>query len=130
MLKFPIGELQADFSWITESTVSPEKEIGELGTISFKYNTAEIRIAQTFLSSILTMEAFESKITEVIALAYRKAMDTGIMKARALGQMLGILNDPRVTSLAGTHNRPDCRQRLTTGRHGERILCKAPSRLS
>lgn len=100
-IEFPIGELQADFNWITESTVSPEKEIGKLGTISFKYNTAEIRIAQTFLSSILTMEAFESKITEVIALAYRKAMDTGIVKGTGNGQMLGILNDTRVTGQAG-----------------------------
>lgn len=100
-VEFPIGELQADFEWITESTVSPEKEIGKLGTISFKYNTAEIRIAQTFLSSILTMEAFESKITEVIALAYRKAMDTGIVKGTGNGQMLGILNDIRVTGQVG-----------------------------
>lgn len=100
-VEIPIGELQADFSWITESTVSPDKEIGELGTISFSYHVAEIRIAQTFLSSILVMEQFESKITEVIALAYRKAMDTGIMKGSGKGQMLGILNDPRVTGQAG-----------------------------
>ena len=98
---FPIGELQADFHWITESTVSPEQEIGSVGTISFKYNTAEIRIAQTFLSAILSIEAFEAKISEVIAVAYLKAMDTGIVKGTGNGQMLGILNDTRVTSQAG-----------------------------
>lgn len=97
----PIGELGANFSWITESTVSPEKDIGKLGTISFKYNTAEIRIAQTFLSSILTMEAFESMIPETIGLEYRRAMDTGIAKGSGNGQMLGFLNDPRVTGQAG-----------------------------
>ena len=98
---FPIGELQADFHWITESTVSPEQEIGPVGTISFKYNTAEIRIAQTFLSAILSIEAFEAKISEVIAIAYLKAMDTGIVKGTGNGQMLGILNDARVTGQAG-----------------------------
>ena len=98
---FPIGELQADFHWITESTVSPEQEIGSVGTISFKYNTAEIRIAQTFLSAILSIEAFEAKISEVIAVAYLKAMDTGIVKGTGNGQMLGILNDTRVTGQAG-----------------------------
>lgn len=98
---FPIGELQADFHWITESTVSPEQEIGSVGTISFKYNTAEIRIAQTFLSAILSIEAFEAKISEVIAVAYLKAMDTGIVKGTGNGQMLGILNDTRVTSQVG-----------------------------
>ena len=98
---FPIGELQADFHWITESTVSPEQEIGPVGTISFKYNTAEIRIAQTFLSAILSIEAFEAKISEVIAIAYLKAMDTGIVKGTGNGQMLGILNDTRVTGQVG-----------------------------
>lgn len=98
---FPIGELQADFHWITESTVSPEQEIGPVGTVSFKYNTAEIRIAQTFLSAILSIEAFEAKISEVIAIAYLKAMDTGIVKGTGNGQMLGILNDVRVTGQVG-----------------------------
>ena len=98
---FPIAELEANFSWITETTVSPEKEIGEVKTISFKYHTAEIRIAQTFLSAILSIEAFEAKIADVIAIAYAKAMDTGIIKGTGNGQMLGILNDARVTGLAG-----------------------------
>ena len=98
---FPIGELIAEFDWITESTVSPEKEIGPVGTVSFKYNTAEIRIAQTFLSAILSITAFEDKIAEVIALAYLRAMDKGIVKGTGEGQMLGILNDARVTGLAG-----------------------------
>lgn len=100
-VEIPIGELQADFSWITESTVSPDKKIGELGTISFSYHAAEIKITQTFLSSILVMEQFESKLVEVIAVAYRKAMDTGVMKGSGKGQMLGILNDPRVTGQTG-----------------------------
>jgi HK97 family phage major capsid protein len=98
---FPIGDLEANFSWITESTVSPEKEIGEVKTISFKYHTAEIRIAQTFLSAILSIEAFESKVADVIAIAYLKAMDTGIVKGTGNGQMLGILNDARVTGAVG-----------------------------
>ena len=98
---FPIGELQADFHWITESTVSPEQEIGPVGTVSFKYHTAEIRIAQTFLSAILSIDAFEAKISEVIAIAYAKAMDTGIVKGTGAGQMLGILNDTRITNAVG-----------------------------
>lgn len=98
---YPIGELQANFHWITEDTVSPNQEVGDLGSVNFRYNVAEIRIAQTFLSYILTMEAFEAKLIEVIALAYRRAMDYGIVNGSGNGQMLGILNDPRVTTLAG-----------------------------
>lgn len=100
-VEFPIGELQAEFKWITESTVSAEQEIGPVATISFKYHTLELRIAQTFLSAILSIDAFEAKIADVMAIAYLKAMDTGIVKGTGVGQMLGILNDTRVTNAAG-----------------------------
>lgn len=100
-VEFPVGELQASFSWITESTVSPDQEIGAVATVSFNYYTAELRIAQTFLSAILSIDAFEAKVGEVIALAYLRAMDTGIVKGTGVGQMTGILNDARVTGASG-----------------------------
>ena len=100
-VEFPIGALKATFKWINESTVSPRQKLDALAKVSFQYHTAEIRIAQTFLSSILTLEAFESKIAEVIAIAYLQAMDYGIVNGSGNGQMLGILNDP---SVAATSN--------------------------
>lgn len=95
---FPIGALKASFKWISESTVSPRQKLDKVGKVSFMYNTAEIRIAQTFLASILSIDAFEQKITEVIAIAYLEAMDQGIVNGSGKGQMLGIVNDPRVTN--------------------------------
>lgn len=97
-VKIPIGALEASFKWINESTVSPRQRIDKLGAIVFGYNTAEIRIAQTFLSSILTLSAFEAELTKIIAIAYLKAMDQGIMLGSGDGSMLGILNDERVTN--------------------------------
>lgn len=97
-VEYPIGALKATFKWINESTVSPRQKLDPLAKVSFNYHTAEIRIAQTFLSNILTMDAFEMKIAEVIAIAYLEAMDYGIINGNGNGQMLGILNDPRVTN--------------------------------
>ena len=97
-VEFPIGALQASFKWITESTVSPRQKTDKLGKVSFQYYTAEIRIAQSFLASIVTLDAFEAKIAEVIAIAYLQAMDEGIVKGSGDGQMTGILNDPRVVN--------------------------------
>jgi len=96
---FPIGALQASFKWINESTVSPKQKVDKLGKVSFSYYTAEIRISQTFLSSIVTLDAFEAKVAEVIAIAYLQAMDQGIVNGSGDGQMTGILNDPRVTNV-------------------------------
>jgi HK97 family phage major capsid protein len=97
-VEYPIGALRASFKWINESTVSPRQKLDPLAKVSFQYHTAEIRIAQTFLSNILTMDAFEAKIAEVIAIAYLEAMDYGIVNGTGNGQMLGILNDARVTN--------------------------------
>lgn len=97
-VKIPIGSLKASFKWINESTTSPRQSLDKLGSVTFAYNTAEIRIAQTFLSQILTLSAFEARITEVIAVAYLEAMDDGIVNGSGDGAMLGILNDPRITN--------------------------------
>lgn len=97
-VEIPIGALSATFKWISEDTVSPRQKAGNVGKVTFAYHTAEIRIAQTFLSSILSIDAFEAKIAELIAIAYLQAMDEGIVKGTGKGQMLGILNDPRVTN--------------------------------
>ena len=97
-VKIPVGSLQASFKWINESTVSPRQKVSKLGSVTFGYNTAEIRIAQTFLSSILTLSAFEAEITRIIAIAYLQAMDNGIVNGSGDGAMLGILNDERVTN--------------------------------
>lgn len=97
-VQFPIGALRASFKWINESTVSPRQKLDPLAKVMFSYHVAEIRIAQTFLTSIVTLEAFEAKIAEVIAVAYLEAMDQAIVNGTGEGMPLGILNDPRVTS--------------------------------
>ena len=56
-VEYPIGALKATFKWITESTVSPRQKVDALAKVSFGYHQAEIRIAQTFLSTILTLPA-------------------------------------------------------------------------
>ena len=99
-VEFPVGSLRAKFKWITaEATVSPRQKPGALDKVSFKYNVAEIRVAQTFLSNLLTLSSFEAALAEVIAEAYLEAMDYGIVAGTGDGQMLGIVNDPRVTNV-------------------------------
>lgn len=101
-VKVPIAELQATFKWITEDTVAPREDGGKINEyVEFSYNMAEIRVAQTLLSSIVTLDIFEREIVRIMMIAYMQAMDTGIVKGTGNGQMLGILNDPRV---AATNN--------------------------
>lgn len=100
-VKVPIAELQASFKWVTEDTVSPRQDGGQIKDfVEFSYNMAEIRVSQSLLSSIVTIDLFEREIVNIMLIAYLQAMDTGIVKGTGNGQMLGILNDPRVTSQA------------------------------
>lgn len=96
-IEFPIGALQASFKWISESTVSPRQKLGNLGKVVFNYYTAEIRIAQSYLSAILEIDAFEDEFAKVIVREFLKEMDYCIVNGTGDGQMLGIVNDPRVT---------------------------------
>jgi len=97
-VKIPISDLNASFKWVTESTVSPRQDGGEIKQyVEFGYNMAEIRVSQTLLSSIVTIDLFEREIIRIMLIAFMQAMDTAIVRGTGNGQMLGILNDPRVT---------------------------------
>ena len=101
-VKVPISELQATFKWITEETVSPRQDGGKIKDfVEFSYNMAEIRVSQSLLSSIVSLDLFEREIVNIMLIAYMQAMDTGIVKGTGKGQMLGILNDPRVMNQEG-----------------------------
>ena len=89
-VEYPIGEFEADFHWVTEDTQSPEQDIGAVATVSFGYFEAELRIAQTFLSALLSIDAFEAEISNVIARAYRKFMDYAIVNGTGKGQITGL----------------------------------------
>ena len=98
-VRFPVGQLQATFKWISESTVSPRQNGGTMDDIMFEYNIGEIRVAQSLLSSIVALELFEREVVSIMVKAYLQAMDIGIVSGTGKGQMLGILNDPRVTNV-------------------------------
>lgn len=96
-VKFPIARLQAKFKWISESTVAPRDNAGSISDyVEFTYNTAEIRVSQSLLSNIVSIDLFEREIVNIMLIAYLQAMDNAIVNGTGDGQPLGILNDPRV----------------------------------
>lgn len=97
-VKVPIKKLQATFKWVAENAVSKKQDGGEAKDfVEFSYNVGEIRVAETLLASITTLDLFETEIVQVMINAYLEAMDKGIISGTGEGQMLGLVNDPRVT---------------------------------
>lgn len=95
-VKIPVGKLQATFKWISEKTVSPRQDGGTTETVEFSYNIGEIRVAQTLLASIVSLDLFEREVINIMLKAFLQAMDIGIVKGTGNGQLLGILNDSRI----------------------------------
>lgn len=95
-VKIPVGKLQATFKWVSEKTVSPRQDAGTTEDVEFSYNVGEIRVAETLLASIVTLDLFEREVVKIMLEAFLQAMDIGIVKGTGKGQMLGILNDSRV----------------------------------
>ena len=101
-VKFPISDLKANFKWITETTVSARQKAGDIKEyIEFSYNIGEIRVSQTLLSQVVALSMFEDEIVRIMVEAYVEAMDKGIINGTGTGQMLGILQDTRVTGNTG-----------------------------
>lgn len=99
-VKFPISKLKANFTWITETTVSDKQKAGDINDyVEFSYNIGEIRVAETLLAQVVTLDLFESEITRIMVEAYVKTMDDVILAGTGTGQPLGITKDPRVTNV-------------------------------
>ena len=74
-VKFPISKLKATFKWITETTVSGKQKAGEINEfVEFNYNIGEIRVAETLLAQIVSLELFETEITRIMVEADRKSV--------------------------------------------------------
>lgn len=101
-VEFPISKLKANFKWITETTVSQKQKAGDIkDKVSFSYHIGEIRVAETLLAQIVSLDLFESEITRIMVEAYVQQMDYVIISGTGSGQPLGITKDPRVTGNTG-----------------------------
>lgn len=101
-VEFPISKLSANFKWITETTPSGKQKAGDIKEkVSFSYHIGEIRVAESLLAQVVSLDVFESEIVRIMVEAYVKAMDTAIISGTGSGQPLGITKDPRVTGNTG-----------------------------
>lgn len=96
-VQYPIGAFSATMYW--DGTAGDDKEHGvsekqKAGAVDkyvqFTYHIGEIRIAQSLLQSVVTVEAFEQEIVKALVEAYVKAMDEAILNGDGVKQPEGI----------------------------------------
>ena len=96
-VQYPIGAFSANLVWggtsgtDTEHGVSEKQKAGgATGYVQFTYHIGEIRIAQSLLQSVLSVDIFEAEITKSLIEAYVKAMDVAITDGTGNNQPTGI----------------------------------------
>ena len=101
-VEYPIGEFDATFYWNgedgndTEHGVSPEQKGGKISdSIIFAYHIGEVRISQSLLQSVLTLDAFEEELINAIFTAYITSWDKSILIGTGVQQPLGILTEAK-----------------------------------
>ena len=99
-VQYPIGAFSATMYWDgtagadTEHGVSEKQKAGGVTSyVQFTYHIGEIRIAQSLLQSVVTVEAFEREIVNALVEAYVQAMDTVILSGDGTKQPMGILTE-------------------------------------
>lgn len=99
-VQYPVGAFSATMLW--DGTAGTDNEHGAsekqkaggvTGYIQFTYHIGEIRIAQSLLQSVVTVEAFEKEIVNALVEAYVKAMDDAILLGDGVKQPTGILTE-------------------------------------
>lgn len=99
-VQYPIGAFSATMYW--DGTAGTDKEHGVsekqkaggvTDFVTFTYHIGEIRIAQSLLQTVVTVEAFEREIVNALVEAYVKAMDVAITEGDGVKQPEGILTE-------------------------------------
>lgn len=95
-IKIPTASFGATFKRIGETGAPTERQkAGEVtGYVEFSYKLGEVRISQTLLESVLSVEVFEREVAKVIVEAYMKAMEDEILNGEgSANQCEGILTN-------------------------------------
>lgn len=99
-VQYPIGAFSATLYWDgtagddREHGVSDNQKAGGVDKyIQFTYHIGEIRIAQSLLQTVVSVDAFEKEIISALVEAYVKAMDDAILLGDGVRQPLGILTE-------------------------------------
>lgn len=95
-VKIPILSLKPTASWIAEGSDSDTQKIQANTAVSFSYYGLECKIAQTLLTSVVTIDAFEKLFSDLAVKAIAKALDIAIVKGAGTSSPTGITVDPRV----------------------------------
>ena len=94
-VEVPILALKPVAKWVGEGA-SESQKIQAKEKVSFSYFGIEVKIAQTVLANIVTLDLFNNQFVELAVEAIIAEVERCIVNGDGNGKPLGILNDPRI----------------------------------
>lgn len=98
-VQIPILSLKPTATWVTANTGASESDKQKLEAkeyVVFNYYGLECKLAQTLLTSVVTLEMFQAEFPKMAAEAMAQALDVVVFNGTGAGQPLGIIKDTRV----------------------------------
>lgn len=95
-VKIPVLSLKPTASWVGESSGTDQKLQTE--AVTFSYFGLEVKIAQSLLTEVVTIDAFQQMFVPLATEAIMQALDIAIVKGAGTSSALGITVDTRVPS--------------------------------
>lgn len=98
-VEYAIDDFDFKAKWVGEEEVTDTQKAERKTKITFNYHEFESRVGISFLAGLVTLPEFEARFAPKLSKAITKLLEEGIIKGTGSGQMLGIVNDPRVTNI-------------------------------
>ena len=95
-VEYPINDIIPTAHWVTEIAPSTDQKLGASTNVQFSYYMLECKIAQSLLTSVVTIAEFEALFTTLAVEAIIAALEKGVFAGTGSGQMKGILNETRI----------------------------------
>lgn len=100
---FRVLDIEPTATWLQENSVSSYQGVTNDAKVSFSFFELECRMSQSLLAEAVTFDDFQALFVPAVARAMTKAIEQAIMRGDGSTKPLGILSDPRVTTL-GAHD--------------------------
>lgn len=96
-IEYGIDDFDFVTHWVGEEEVTNPQKAERDSKITFAYHEFECRTQWSWLAGAVTLANFQSKFEPKMGKSIVKALEQAIIGGTGTGQMLGIVNDPRVT---------------------------------
>lgn len=95
-IDYNVWDFLPEAKWVTEDTPSDAQKMKDATRISFKYYMLEVKLAQSILTSVTTLDSFQAKFPEVAMESIVRALEQGYIRGDGSGKMTGLLHDTTI----------------------------------